>query len=121
MHRPTDHQCLAAARRALAEHLATRPATPAELAAQASAFDAQAEELQRSYDADLRDRGLDRLLGQDLGRLAAERDRLRAHAQTYHDASAQPLGEPWEETRRVLTERVRYYSSRIEQRRPVSL
>lgn len=96
----TNAQMLAAARRRLAQHLATRPATPvesaeihADLDATAMALDAMSRDMSR----DIRDR---MMIANDAGKV-----------QMYADAWDGDAAEAWERTKSDLEARVAHYAS----------
>lgn len=127
----TDRDCLRAAQRALAAHLALRPATSDEALAIAAEHRAE-ERAHLDYaarlrstsapTADERGRGPDALdrqhaasravcgALQDAGRVEQLAAKAAARAQAWERVAQGPEGEAYRETERELRERVAYYA-----------
>ena len=120
---PTDHQCLAAAKRELATHLATRPATDGELASQRMAALMRSRALSAAAAAKrLAIIGVasaypKAALNVEAGLLddAGHLDQQALGARMESEASG-----TYDETTRALEQRVSYYQSMIDMRRAVA-
>lgn len=142
IHGPSDHQCLRAAERLLAEHLATRPATTTEAGiiaaghrAEAASLLAEAEQLEHAYRHPLTaaeiGRGPQSPAQQHVAHVSAVKSlqeavrvRQRAIRPTLRAEAWEAIaGDPasaWDRTRRELEGRVAHYRGRIEARRAAS-
>lgn len=126
MKKLTDHDMLIAARRALFQHLSTRPATETEQQEivvtheeNAAAWDREAEKVYQPRTAAEIGRGGGALNGQHKEGIAVAESLQRAsHARRFAELcrmrseawSSAPATELWEQTRIALQERVDYYA-----------
>lgn len=114
MRRPiTDDDCRRAALARLADHLDTRPMTPAEAALAAAEADASADAI--AVEAN-RKAALELTLRTGPGKwdfgVANDVQKLRMQATALRGIADNPTA-AWEETRRALVERVRFYTARV--------